>query len=285
MGLEKFGVEARGYAAGFFDAEGCVLISRERERIYRLRVAITSTDRGVLEWFSSKFGGWVTNQPDNRPNKRKRWCWVAWSSTAAEFLRFVLPDLIIKREQVDLALAFWKRVGKAIRLSGDEIVVRESFKERISSLKAKVDLGSVAHVSPSYAAGFFDGEGSVSIGEVLPGYYALQIRISNTVRCVLEGFVATFGGRVCVKDSTRNRDKYVRKIAWTWYVNSDASVAFLREILPHLIVKKNQAVLGISYALEKKPMTGEALRRFGEDCRAKMMSMNLGKVETIPAGP
>lgn len=105
------------WAAGFFDGEGCVLISEKcNGTVYQLFVSVTQQDPAALYLFKQRFGGNVT--PDKTATKgyeRKRgdvlcWRWKTTSITAHSFLAAIEPYVVCKAEQVRIALT-WPTPG------------------------------------------------------------------------------------------------------------------------------------------------------------------------------
>lgn len=115
-------------------------------------------------------------------------------------------------------------------------------------------------VTPSdlmYIAGFFDGEGSISIGRrgrVNGRWLQLLVSITNTDRDVLEMIRATFGfGVICLKDAGRPTRERLRRLAYgtrdcyelIW--NSRQAESVVRELYPYLRVKKGQAEIALRF--------------------------------------
>lgn len=93
-----------------------------------------------------------------------------------------------------------------------------------------------------YIAGFLDGEGSVMIQKTgSGGYYSLRVQISNTDIRPLEVIKLLFGGNIHKQESKDIR----HKSPYMWYVNGDPAAEMLERLLPHLIIKKERALLGI----------------------------------------
>ena len=97
------------YTAGFFDGEGCVNIARylKRGRPYHcLAIIFTNTDFQVLDWLHQRWGGYLTkptqDSPRHRPVRNLRFS----AGPALPLLRAMLPYLIIKKSQVEIALEF-----------------------------------------------------------------------------------------------------------------------------------------------------------------------------------
>ena len=101
------------YIAGLFDGEGYVRINRwakpkSTHIRYNLIVGINMTYRPIIEMLHEQFdGGLYENRYDLRnPKQRIGYCWNVASQGAAAFLRLIQPHLIVKRDQVNLALEF-----------------------------------------------------------------------------------------------------------------------------------------------------------------------------------
>ncbi len=99
------------YMAGLIDSEGSIsLIHDHPERggrgIYA-QVGMTSTDREVLDWMSSIFGGSVhTELPGKNPlTKKIAYRWNLTHHRACTFLTMILPYMRIKKGQTELAVA------------------------------------------------------------------------------------------------------------------------------------------------------------------------------------
>lgn len=110
----------------------------------------------------------------------------------------------------------------------------------------------------AYLAGFFDGEGCVTISrpqnsKVQGRMYAQSLRISatNTDPRPIERFIAAFGGLKQVKSYTsqryRKKDGTPFSAAYVWIATGTPAAQILRSLLPFLLVKKAQAELGASF--------------------------------------
>jgi hypothetical protein len=106
-------------------------------------------------------------------------------------------------------------------------------------------------ISTEYVAGFFDGEGCVNISTDRYGKPYLRILVVNTDVSVLEKFKEKWGGDI----SHNKRQKENWKRSFTWRLSHYKAIEFLAELEPHLIVKKKQANLAISF-YETKPGKG-----------------------------
>jgi len=77
------------YAAGFFDAEGSIWINKFKRKSrlhssYSLRINVTSTNRSIIQWFKTNFGG--SNRVDLR-GKSPHFRWDAHGNIATNFLQ------------------------------------------------------------------------------------------------------------------------------------------------------------------------------------------------------
>ena len=110
MGNETF----LAWAAGFFDGEGCALVSnRNNNKFHLLFTTVTQQDPTALHLLKQRFGGNVTPDKTAASNCYKRkggvvlvWRWKASSAIAYQFLKQIEPYTIVKAEQVRVALEF-----------------------------------------------------------------------------------------------------------------------------------------------------------------------------------
>lgn len=107
------------YAAGLFDGEGYVRVNRWEKPgsthiRYQVIAGIGMTYLPVIEKLREQFGGAIhENHHELRnPNARTQFCWVIGSQTAAGFFRQILPFLIVKRDEVELALQLQGNIDK-----------------------------------------------------------------------------------------------------------------------------------------------------------------------------
>jgi LAGLIDADG endonuclease len=111
----------------------------------------------------------------------------------------------------------------------------------------------------AYLAGFFDGEGHISLAKRLTRKkhkngtvceyqrHQLQIAVSQKTREPLDLFVKEFGGSLVHKTHLRSYDK-VQVWRWDWVLSTAAAVAALKAMRPYLIVKASQADIAFEFA-------------------------------------
>ena len=124
------------YAAGFVDGEGCIAIVRSftpaRGRYYYgVHVVVANTDREVLEWFKSLWGGSVVIVSSVRPAmSRTAWNWRCATTIAKPFLTGIGPWLRVKRPQCDNALSMIELLGRSHRTLGRKPIPTEWLAEQ-----------------------------------------------------------------------------------------------------------------------------------------------------------
>ena len=94
-------------------------------------------------------------------------------------------------------------------------------------------------ISIEYAAGFFDGEGSITIevpNRKSTPSWRLSVRVSQNTAKPLLALQERWGGSV---SRVRTRKGY------QWQISCRKAAAFLRDILPHLLVKEDSARIGL----------------------------------------
>lgn len=102
------------YAAGFFDGEGCVQLRYAKGTIQyhkQIVAAIGQSSLPVLTAHKDKYGGSIYQRKMSNCGIKQMWDWKVFTVTACNFYEDILPYLIVKREQVEFALAAWKIRG------------------------------------------------------------------------------------------------------------------------------------------------------------------------------
>ncbi len=98
------------YAAGYFDGEGMVTISKSVGS-YGIRVVLSNTYKPTVEWLHENFGGVVSRAFKGSSKWRQAWRWQASGFVAYNFLIQVYSYLREKAPQADEALAFYRLYG------------------------------------------------------------------------------------------------------------------------------------------------------------------------------
>ena len=121
-------------------------------------------------------------------------------------------------------------------------------------------------VTKSYLAGFFDGEGCISITKNKKrNHYNLVVTVSGTKPKIISMFEQFFGGNVRIK-----LKNFPRQQVWIWNVYGEERREFLQIINPYLILKKEEALLGLKYSMY---LHKYGLQDIREEFRLQMSSL------------
>lgn len=139
-----------------------------------------------------------------------------------------------------------------------------------------------------WAAGFFDGEGFVSLPRVKSGARHIRIGVGQLVREPLEVLVDLWGGSI--RQEVQENGKQFHR----WERQSDRGADALREMLPYLRVKREQAEIALEFHDERPARAisiGEAKARRRDNTRrfrARLAGLDvpLQKIggHTVPEG-
>lgn len=101
------------YYAGLFDGEGSVGIYwhgvNKLQKYPLVTAKVTNSFGDVLQPLLSRYGGNIENNKasQKQTNWQDTYTWRAYSEKGINFLRWVSPYCIIKKEQIDLTFDFW----------------------------------------------------------------------------------------------------------------------------------------------------------------------------------
>jgi hypothetical protein len=101
---------------------------------------IGMTHEQAVRLFQQRFGGDVYVLERNLDRWRPLWRWRVSSRAAAEFLRAILPWLIVKRQQALVGLELADRIAVLPTNqphSADEVAAREAIRLRLVALNKK----------------------------------------------------------------------------------------------------------------------------------------------------
>jgi len=110
----------------------------------------------------------------------------------------------------------------------------------------------------AYMAGIVDGEGFIGIDSCCkrknkPSAYQLRVGVVNTNRELLEWIKENFEGSV----SSRGKPTSIKhKQSYQWRVEAKKAGKLLRLIRPYLIIKREQANIGLEFRATYEKMKG-----------------------------
>lgn len=112
------------WAAGFFDGEGCVMVQRRKGRsgsrggCYVMQISASQKHPEPLYRLLEVFRCGAVHQTKRRESYGcDMWVWKASGNFANEVLKRMLPYLVVKREQAEVAIVFQDR---RIRVRADK---------------------------------------------------------------------------------------------------------------------------------------------------------------------
>lgn len=98
----------------------------------------------------------------------------------------------------------------------------------------------------AYIAGFFDGEGTITIhhrnASTKKNWYRVCASVSNTDNTLLELLRDSFGGYISMLRRNGNR-----KDIYQWHITSTGAVVFISAIKPYLRQKLDQADVALEF--------------------------------------
>lgn len=221
------------YAAGFFDAEGCITANTDRT----VRVRVSNTERLAAKWFLQNFGGRIQRQENHQGFGGDRsfpiYHWEPGSKAKAEmFLTGITPYLVLKREQALIALSVVRTWGRHPN-ERDEMLLRLSEEKKnlmqrsveAETRKQIVEWGGTGKDKFRYAAGVIDGDGCISLGSG-----SCVIQVTQRPFFIVQWLLDQIGGTYHVG----------RNGMYTWRLYDDKE-AFLLRVLPYLRFKRWRA--------------------------------------------
>lgn len=251
--MKATAILANAWAAGFIDADGCIMIRRKRvdgKTYFALRLKVAQHGHELPEGLvrlQSLYGGSVTGPYERKePNRKPRWFWTAADSVAEHALRQIGRFLLNKRSQGEAALAF-----RAEAIGRGKRDLQVAYHQRLRDLKQAPDCDcSVSEdwplsVKNAYAAGLLDGDGCIAItNNRNRGVYTLRVIIAEVgpkMPAAIDFMGHNFIGRY---EKPRLRRG---KSLWTWYTNSEWAELLLETLQPHVTTKSDQLSVAIEY--------------------------------------
>ena len=132
------------WAAGFIDGDGMISVYQRSDRHNEFMVIIRAmnVNRIALDKLQAMFGGTVNTMHTAEKCRPRGWkpsfYWSASHSTAELAIRWVMPFLVLKRPQAELALEARSLVGqKWVKRSADQIRSLGSVCDRMRELNKR----------------------------------------------------------------------------------------------------------------------------------------------------
>jgi hypothetical protein len=145
----------KAYAAGLFDGEGSIIIDKPRRgKGHTLMVTLAMREPAAVTWLQDRWSGSLC-PATRRPKGRDAfvcWYWRRYTSAAAAFLSDILPYLLVKQAQAQLAIEFQshKSFKYGRRLTDEVLAFDEDYRTRLLALRDKMRRAAV--IPPDVAA-------------------------------------------------------------------------------------------------------------------------------------
>lgn len=276
----------KSYLAGILDGEGCLRFHHSTSRSWLKdgrrkevsyispSVKVTNTNMQLHTWLMETTGiGEVIPVPQKVKGRKQASDWRLHTDEITPFLTAVFDDLIVKREQASILLAFlarpWgyplteadldlrgimhRRMLKLNRRGSVSVHAElESDLEKIERSEFRASLQGtgmrqLTATQAAYSAALTDGEGyigMVKFKEKGVTYHYPRVSVANTDMRMLEWLLKTTGvGRISSEAKTPDGSKS----GFSWYLRIDEMAPFLSAIQDDLVIKWNQAYIVLEY--------------------------------------
>jgi hypothetical protein len=131
--------------AAYIDGEGCISITyhckKGRYNFFSLLIDIANTDIRLMYWLQEHFGGWLSVNQASATDNRRVPCyhWRMSQKDYVEALEKMMPYLVIKKEQAEIAIAFRKTFRPSrfnrIRIPNEIMQLREDLRQKMLAIK------------------------------------------------------------------------------------------------------------------------------------------------------
>ena len=140
--------------AAYVDGEGTIMIAKSEVKTgrkrpnYVLTLVVANTDPRLICWLNDNFGGHSylrqlagskLSQACGVVNRKDVFSWRQFEERAAEIIRHIMPFLIMKRDQAEVAIAYReirKAGSKGRKLTNEDMEVRECLRQQMRSLNS-----------------------------------------------------------------------------------------------------------------------------------------------------
>lgn len=104
-------------AAALMDGEGCIAI---RPPNYAIECILTTTTPVLAQWMYDNYGGTLHNKKVYGVKHKPEVVWRCGSAIAEDFLREIMPFLLLKGEQANCALELRSHQGRHMKSVSSE---------------------------------------------------------------------------------------------------------------------------------------------------------------------
>lgn len=114
---KDYSVAELAYMAGIIDGEGSIYIGNFSSNPktgtlhYQTNMEVTNTDKGLIDWLISTFGGrcnYYTAKQTPKNSRRAVYRWIASGERLTDICHKMLPYLVIKKRQAEIMIEMRK---------------------------------------------------------------------------------------------------------------------------------------------------------------------------------
>lgn len=234
------------YAAGYIDGDGCFHISKYKNK-FIASLIIVSTNKDILDWFKSQFGGTVSQSKKVIEGWKPQYHFTQRRTNAIPFIKSILPYLIEKHAEAEIFIQFCQSQKRLERI---DLI------DTMKYTKSSINLAARGHKSQfettrstitpieedfAYLAGFIDAECCFCIQRYKtagkPNHiYKAELLCNNTKAPVFKWLLERFGGTINFIDRNSKDPKQRNQLQWRLISTSLAKI--INRIHPFLKYKK-----------------------------------------------
>jgi hypothetical protein len=152
---KEYTIAQVAYLAGIIDGEGSIYIGNFSSNPktgtlhYQTNMEVTNTDKGLIDWLISNFGGRMNLYTAKQTPKNSRkavYRWIASGELLTHLCHLLLPYIVIKKRQCEIMIKMretfeWTKVTKGKYgvqpVPEDILKLRKSFFDEMRSLHCR----------------------------------------------------------------------------------------------------------------------------------------------------
>ena len=122
-------IKTNSYAAGLFDGEGSITLTRKRkvDKFRTVCVSISSTSYELLQFMIDNYGGHIIKKKKYQDHHKQAWSWKLERVKAISFIKKIYPYMIEgkKKGRASLVIQKYKKVTTRGGKYSDEMYQRK----------------------------------------------------------------------------------------------------------------------------------------------------------------
>jgi len=242
------------YTAGYIDGDGCFYIGKytiKKTNLvkYKAMLIISSTNREVLDFFCSNYGGNVrlVDKREKHPGQKEQYHYTMCSVEALALTKNILPFLREKKKEAELFCDFINTTSKETKnFLIDTLRDEKHSKNLVEQYQKEELIKNSRTISPTqsdyaYFAGFIDAECCLTVQKYIPKgreqcVFKIQLALNNSKYPCFRWLIERFGGGLNFIDRHTNNEKHRNQFMWR--ISSRVLAEVLPKIKPFLRYKK-----------------------------------------------